>query len=134
MSGRRTTLTTPAEPGSLYDIIRRKPHSSLFLSPARWTDHHVRVLGASFIPQSAINGPVYEGKARFRSSDMAEALILDRDTLLSQETPPERAYKAIHHVMSTFFHDTLGGPQIGTELNLRNAGAPDHRRGWSLIW
>ncbi|KAK4150406.1 hypothetical protein C8A00DRAFT_37003 [Chaetomidium leptoderma] len=118
MRGRPTTLITPAEPGSLADIIRGEPRSRLFVLPAYWTDKHSRLLAASFCPQPAIKKPVPEGKTRLKQSKMAKRLALELDTLLSQDTLSDRASMAMEHVMSTFFPATLDKPWTNAKLDL----------------
>ncbi|KAK4096916.1 hypothetical protein N658DRAFT_569641 [Parathielavia hyrcaniae] len=113
-----TTLITPAEPGSLADIIRGEPRSRLFVLPAYWTDKHSQLLAASFCPQPAIKKPVPKGNTRLKQSKIAERLALELDTLLSQKTLPGRASMAMEHVMSTFFPATLDKPWTNAELDL----------------
>ncbi|AEO61017.1 hypothetical protein MYCTH_89967 [Thermothelomyces thermophilus ATCC 42464] len=118
MPEQRSTVTTLAAPGSLADIIRREPR--LFVLPPYWTYNHSRVLGARFWEQPAITRPFLEQKLSVppKPSEMAKALILNLDTLLSWDTLPERALEAMEHVMATFFPATLHKPQTDARLKL----------------
>ncbi|KAL2125699.1 hypothetical protein VTJ04DRAFT_2064 [Mycothermus thermophilus] len=111
------------EPGSLYDILHEHAGTSLYVPPICWTDQHSELLGARFVPFGRQDRPVPDlaPDAFCEPTKLASSLTADLQTLLRMETNPAKVLcktRALKHILSTFFPDTLNRPKTGAELNL----------------
>ncbi|KAK4464399.1 hypothetical protein QBC42DRAFT_249516 [Cladorrhinum samala] len=121
---RRGSRITAPEPGSLYDIMHDHAGTSLYTIPICWTDTHTRLLGVSFSRRPTIVKPVpenLEGKPPLEPSHMARVLTGELQALIRPDQSAAQAFcraRAIKHVMSTLFPNTLTKPKTGAELDL----------------
>ncbi|KAK4223484.1 hypothetical protein QBC38DRAFT_46902 [Podospora fimiseda] len=115
-------ITAP-EPGSLYDIMHDHAGTVLYTIPICWTDLHTQLLGAEFEARPAILTPVPDISEQkiIEPSRTARTLTGELQALVRPAPSPAQGFcknRAIKHVMSTLFPNTLSKPKTGAELDL----------------
>ncbi|KAK4184002.1 hypothetical protein QBC35DRAFT_76761 [Podospora australis] len=122
---RKGARITRPEPGSLYDIMHDNAGTSLYQMPICWSDRHAELLGVRFDRQPTIDKPIpiltgLGGKS-LEPSHMARVLTQELSSLIQIDPSITRAFcknRAIKHVMSTLFPNTLSKPKTSAELDL----------------
>ncbi|EGS22532.1 uncharacterized protein CTHT_0020770 [Thermochaetoides thermophila DSM 1495] len=114
---------TRPELGSLYDIMHEHAGVALYVLPICWTDLHAKLLDVRFEEMPVINRPIPDLPPGMwvEPSRLAQNLTNELHTLVREEGTPQRIFcknRAIKHIMSTFFPETMSRPKSDAQLNL----------------
>ncbi|KJZ73128.1 hypothetical protein HIM_07512 [Hirsutella minnesotensis 3608] len=125
-SPRRRLRRTPPRhaKGSLYDILRRHPRTSLFVRPICWTDQHSRLLGVRFnkLPPCDSPVPIHTGTSSPSKGQLypSTAIIRLSGSLsdVNARHSPQKAANAIDIIVKTLWPAVFGETDMFPDLSI----------------